>query len=321
MKKRVLITGCTGFVGSYLAKLYLEKGNYKVYGTKRWRSPMDMIKHHGIEDKIIWCECDLTDAHSVQKTIKEVRPNIIHHLAAQSYVRTSWVYPVKTMQVNIIGSLNLFEAIKEYVPNCVVQVASTSEVYGIPTKKELPIKETMLPRPCSPYGVSKYAMDTLASQYVASYGLNIVITRAFNHSGAGRGEVFVISSFAKQIAEIEKGKREPVIMHGNLGAYRDFTDVVDICRAYYLAIKKCEYGTPYNVCSGNKIKIQGLLNKMIKMSKVKITAQQDPHRMRPSDLWVLQGDPTKFKKVTGWQPKKDFDITLQETLDFWRKYA
>ena len=97
MKKRVLITGCTGFVGSYLAKLYLEKGNYKVYGTKRWRSPMDMIKHHGIEDKIIWCECDLTDAHSVQKTIKEVRPNIIHHLAAQSYVRTSWVYPVKTI--------------------------------------------------------------------------------------------------------------------------------------------------------------------------------------------------------------------------------
>lgn len=317
--KKVLITGATGFVGSRLCRMYLDTTDYEVYAIKRWRSPLDLVTYYKLENSVKWLECDLTDAHSVQKVVKEVKPDIIHHLAAQSFVRTSWTYPVHTMNVNIIGSLNLFEAIKEYIPNCVVQIASTSEVYGIPQPEELPIQETMLPRPCSPYGVSKYAMDTLAAQYVVSYGLKIVITRAFNHSGTGRGDVFVDSNFAKQIAEIEKGIRKPVIKHGNLDAYRDFTDVDDICRAYILAVEKCAYGTPYNICSGNKIKIEDVLIKLIHMSEVPITTEVDPERMRPSDLWILEGDSTKFREKTGWKPIKNYDETLTDMLKYWRE--
>ena len=317
--KKVLITGATGFVGSRLCRMYLDTTDYKVYGIRRWRSPEDLIKYYHLEEEVTWLECDLTDAHSVQKVVKEVRPDIIHHLAAQSFVRTSWTYPVHTMNVNIIGSLNLFEAIKEYVPNCVVQIASTSEVYGIPQPEELPIDEKMLPRPCSPYGVSKYAMDTLAAQYVVSYHLKMVITRAFNHSGTGRGDVFVDSNFAKQIAEIEKGIRKPVIKHGNLDAYRDFTDVDDICRAYMVAIEKCAYGTPYNICSGNRIKIEDVLKELIAMAEIPIETEQDPSRMRPSDLWILEGNSSKFREKTGWKPEKGYTQTLKDMLKFWRE--
>lgn len=316
--RKVLITGATGFAGARLARMYVDKGD-TVFAIKRWRSPLDLVKHYKLENEVKWIECDITDSHSTQKAIKEVQPDIIHHLAAQSFVQTSWNYPVHTMNVNIIGSLNIFEAVKEYVPKCVVQIASTSEVYGIP--KKLPITEEMLPRPCSPYGVSKYAMDRLASQYYDSFGIKIVITRAFNHSGTGRGDVFVDSSFAKQIAEIEKGLREPIIKHGNLDAYRDFTDVDDICRAYILSVERCEFGTPYNICSGNKIQILDVLKELITMSKVPIRTEQDPSRMRPSDLWVLQGDSSKFREKTGWKPLKTYTETLQDMLDFWRKYA
>jgi len=316
---KILITGATGFVGARLCKMYLENTDHQIFGMRRWRSPMNLIKYYGIENQINWVECDLTDAHAVQKVIKTIKPDIIHHLAAQSFVQTSWLYPVHTMNVNIIGSLNLFEAVKEYAPNCVVQIASTSEVYGIPKPEELPITEKMLPRPCSPYGVSKYAMDTLASQYVASYNLKIVITRAFNHSGIGRGEVFVDSNFAKQIAEIEKGIRTPIIKHGNLDAYRDFTDIDDICRAYMVAVEKCDYGTPYNICSGNKIQIKEVLKNLINIAQVHIDTEQDPTRMRPSDLWLLQGDATKFKNKTGWKPIKSYSQTLEEMLNYWRQ--
>jgi GDP-4-dehydro-6-deoxy-D-mannose reductase len=164
-------------------------------------------------------------------------------------------------------------------------------------------------------------MDTLAAQYVASYKLKIVITRAFNHSGTGRGDVFVDSNFAKQIATIEKGLSEPVIRHGNLEAYRDFTDVDDICRAYIVAVEKCDYGTPYNICSGNKIKIADVLTELIDMAEVPIKTEVDPERMRPSDLWILQGDSTKFRYKTGWSPLKNYEQTLNDMLKYWRERA
>lgn len=317
--KKILVTGGTGFCGSYLCKMYLDRG-YEVYGIKRWRSPQENIKYLDIINKVKWVEGDIVDSHSVDKVIKKIKPDVIHHLAAQSSVKNSWVYPVKTIQVNMIGTLNIFEAVREYCPDCIIHVASTSEVYGIPKKEEIPIKETMLPRPCSPYGVSKLAMDTLSSQYVESYGLKIVITRAFNHTGAGENELIVCSAFARQVARVEKGLQD-AILHGNLDSYRDFTDVEDICRAYMVAVDKCDYGIPYNICSGNKIKIEEMLNTLIKLSTVPyIYRKTDPKRMRPSDLCLLQGDATKFKVKTGWRPQKSFlGETLPQILDYWRK--
>lgn len=313
--KNILITGITGFTGSHLAELYLGQADVQVHGTRKWRSDIDNVKH--IADDIIWHECDITDSHSVESVIKTVKPDIIHHLAAISYVPASWAYPQRTMEVNLIGSINLFEAVKEHSPKTIVQIASSSETYGIPDK--LPITEDMVLKPCSPYGVSKAAMDMTARQHFQSYGCNIIITRAFNHCGPRRGSEFVCSTFAKQIAKIEKGINEPIIKVGNLKALRDFTDVRDICIAYRLAIDKCNPGEPYNISSDKSVTIQSVLDLLLQMSDVKIIVEQDPARMRPSDLYKLEGDSTKFRKATGWQPKIAFAQSLEDLLNYWRE--
>ena len=315
--KKILITGITGFVGSHLADFYLKQDNVDLWGIKKWRSDLDNIKH--IENKIKWKECDITDTHSVESVVKEIRPDIIHHLAAMSYVPSSWLYPQRTVEINVIGSLNFFEAIRKYVPDCIIQIASSSEVYGIPT--ELPINEKMLPNPCSPYGVSKLAMDRFASQYYQSFGVKIVITRGFNHTGPRRGSEFVCSTFAKQIAEIEieKKMKEPIIKVGNLQAKRDFTDVRDMVKAYVVSVDKCKFGEPYNIASGISWKIEIILQMLISYSPAYIIIEQDPNRMRPSDLHTLSGDASKFWKETGWIPEIPFEQTLLDLLNFWRK--
>lgn len=314
--KKALITGITGFVGSHLAE-YLIKEKVKVYGTSRWRSKTDNIDH--LMGKIKLQEADLLDAHSLYSIIDSVKPDFIFHLAAQSYVVTSWASPANTMETNLTGAVNLFEAVRKTGHDCTIQIACSSEEYGKVLPDEVPIKETNPLRPLSPYAVSKIAMDYLGYQYHESYGLKIVRTRGFNHTGPRRGDVFAESTFAKQIAEIEKGKKEPIVMVGNLEAQRDYTDVRDMVRGYYLAVLKGKPGEVYNICTGHAWKIQKVLAYLLGLSKVKIKVKEDPERLRPSDVPILIGDNAKFIKQTGWQPEIPFEKTLQDLLNYWRE--
>lgn len=314
---KVLITGITGFVGSHLADFLLGKDNIEVYGTERWRSNCVNIEH--IKDKIRLIECDIRDSSSVKKVVEEVKPDYIFHLAAQSFVFTSWHAPVETLTTNIIGELNIFEAIRELGINPKIHIAGSSEEYGMVDKGELLIKETNTLRPLSPYAVSKVGQDLLGYQYYMSYGLNIIRTRAFNHTGPRRGEVFVCSDFAKQIARIEKGKQEPVMSVGNLEAIRDFSDVRDIVKAYWLVMEKCKSGEVYNISSGRGYKISEVLEMLLALAKVNIQIRQDRNRTRPSDVPILVGDSSKFRKQTGWKPQIPFEQTLKDLLVYWQE--
>ena len=315
-KKTALITGITGFVGSHLAELLLKEG-VNVYGIQRWRSKTDNIEN--IQDKIIIQEADLLDAHSLYKVVDEIRPDYIFHLAAQSYVQSSWSSPTNTLEINIIGTANLFEAVKKSGLNIAIQIACSSEEYGKVLPDELPIREDNPLRPLSPYAVSKLAMDYLGYQYHESYGMRIIRTRGFNHTGPRRGDVFAESTFARQIAEIEKGKKEPVVHVGNLEAKREYTDVRDMVKAYYLSVQKCQSGEVYNIATGKSWKIRDVLNLLLSMSKVKIKVLQDKSRMRPSDVEVLVGDASKFMKVSGWRPEIPFEKTMEDLLNYWRE--
>ncbi len=314
--KKALITGVSGFVGSHLAELLLSK-NYEVYGTVRPRSSTENIDH--IKSRVRLVETDITDPHSVLKVMGEVRPDYIFHLAAQSFVPSSWNAPMETLNVNIIGTLNILEAARKLDMDTKIQVACSSEEYGKVHKDEVPIKETNPLRPMSPYGVSKVAADKLAIQYYMSYGLKTVVTRAFNHTGPRRGELFATSNFAKQIAMIEKGKQEPVIYHGNLDAQRDFSDVRDIVKAYELALQKCQFGDVYNICSEKAVNIGDMLQILLGFSSAKIATRFDETRARPSDVEILCGDCAKFREQTGWKPSIPFEKTMEDLLNYWRE--
>ncbi|MEO0117482.1 MAG: GDP-mannose 4,6-dehydratase, partial [candidate division WOR-3 bacterium] len=223
------------------------------------------------------------------------------------------------LTTNIISQLNIFEAVRAENLDCRIQIAGSSEEYGMVYPNEVPIKETNPLRPLSPYGVSKVAQDLLGYQYFMSYGIKVVRTRAFNHEGPRRGEVFVTSNFCKQIAEIEKGKREPVVYVGNLEAVRDFTDVRDTVRAYYLVLLKGKPGEVYNICSGKGYKIKEILDIIISLSKVKVEVKVDPERLRPSDVMLLLGDATKIQTELGWKPEIPIEKTLNDLLDYWRE--
>jgi len=222
------------------------------------------------------------------------------------------------LTTNIIGQTNLFEAIRAVNCPTRVQLACSSEEYGMVRPEETPIKETNPLRPLSPYAVSKVAQDLMGYQYHQSYNMHIVRTRGFNHTGPRRGDVFVTSNFARQIAEIEKGRHEPVIYVGNLNAVRDFTDVRDTVVAYYLALEKGKPGDVYNVATGKGYKISEMLDILLGFSKVKIQTRQDPKRMRPSDVELLLGDATKLRTETGWEPKYRFEQTMKDLLEYWR---
>lgn len=315
---RVLITGITGFVGSHLADYILANHpEVKVYGLVRWRSQMENILH--VRDKIEFHEGDLKDIVSLNKCMAEIKPDRIFHLAAQSYVPFSWRCPTETFSINAIGQINLFEAVLSLKLSPKIHVAGTSEEYGLVHADEIPIKETNPLRPLSPYGVSKVSQDLLAWQYYKSYGLRTVRSRAFNHTGPRRGEVFICSNFAKQIAEIEKGKKEPVIYVGNLDAKRDFTDVRDIVHAYWLCLEKGKEGDVYNIGTGKAYSMKEILDLLISMSKVNVDFEIDRARLRPSDVPILFSDCTKFNKLTGWAPRIPFSQSLQDLLEYWRE--
>jgi len=314
--RRVLVTGVTGFAGSHLVDYMLSRGDCEIIGILRWRSPTDNIQH--FMDRIKLVECDLRDASSTRDTLEAVRPDWIFHLAAQSFVPTSWSAPTESLTTNILGQLNLFEAVRHLGLKPRIQLACSSEEYGMVHPDELPIRETNPLRPLSPYAVSKVGQDVLGYQYWMSWKMDVVRTRGFNHEGPRRGPVFVASDFAKQIADIEKKRRPAVLYVGNLDAKRDFTDVRDMMRAYWLALEKCEPGEVYNICSGRSWSIRQVLDLLLSMSEIKIEVRQDPARLRPSDVPVLLGDSTKFVKATGWQPNIPFEQTLRDMLDYWR---
>ncbi|MCK4431485.1 MAG: GDP-mannose 4,6-dehydratase [Candidatus Aminicenantes bacterium] len=315
---RVLITGITGFAGSHLADYILENHpDVRLYGLVRWRSRMENIIH--IQEKIELFEADLKDIVSLRKSLAEIKPDRIFHLAAQSFVPFSWKCPVETFAINAIGQINLFEAILSLGLSPKIQVAGSSEEYGLVNSDEVPMREENPLRPLSPYAVSKVAQDFLAWQYFKSYGLRTVRTRGFNHTGPRRGEVFICSNFAKQIAEIEKKKREPVIFVGNLEAKRDFTDVRDTVRAYWLSLEKGEEGEVYNIGKGKTCSMKEVLDILLSKSKVHVKIEVDSKRLRPSDVPVLLSDCTRFRKLTGWEPKIPFSQSLQDLLDYWRE--
>jgi len=315
---RVLITGITGFAGSHLADYLLaEQPEVEVFGTKRWRSPTENIDHLG--DRVQLVECDLKDGSSVRRILADIRPERIFHLAAQSYVPTSWSAPSETLSNNILSQTNIFEAMRSLDLEARVQIAGSSEEYGLVHPDEVPIKETNPLRPLSPYAVSKVTQDLLAYQYFRSYGLQVVRTRGFNHTGPRRGEVFVTSSFAKQIAAIEAGLRTPILRVGNLSAQRDFTDVRDTVRAYWLALEKGQAGEVYNLASGRAVTIQQLLDMLLSLSEVEVEVQVDPERLRPSDVEILIGDASKFRTATGWEPLIPLEQTVEDLLNYWRQ--
>ena len=315
---RVLITGVTGFAGSHLAEFILaEHPDAEIFGTMRWRSRTENIRD--IESKIQFLECDLRDLSSAKQVMERVDPDRIFHLAAQSFVPSSWNAPAESLTTNILGQLNVFEAVRAMKTDPWIQIACSSEEYGMVYENELPIKETNPLRPLSPYAVSKVGQDYLGYQYCQSFGLKIIRTRGFNHDGPRRGDVFVSSNFAKQIVMIEKGKTPPIMYVGNLQARRDFTDVRDMVRGYWLSLDgNCVPGEAYNLCSGTDYCIQDVLDQLIEMSGQKVEVREDPERLRPSDVPVLLGDASKFKAATGWEPTIPYEQTLKDMLDYWR---
>jgi GDP-4-dehydro-6-deoxy-D-mannose reductase len=314
--RRVLVTGVTGFAGSHLVDYMLTRGDCEIYGIQRWRSRTENIEH--FTDRITLLECDLRDASSTRDTLEKVRPDWIFHLAAQSFVPTSWTAPSESLTTNILGQVNLFEAVRRIQLPCRIQLACSSEEYGMVYPNEVPIRETNPLRPLSPYAVSKVTQDLLGYQYWMSWKVDSVRTRGFNHEGPRRGPVFVASDFAKQIADIERGAKPPVLHVGNLEAKRDFTDVRDMVRGYWLALEKGESGEVYNLCRGQAWSIREVLDLLLGMTKQKIEVKQDPARLRPSDVPILLGDNSKFVKATGWKLTIPFEQTLRDMLEYWR---
>ena len=315
---KALITGITGFVGSHLAELLIKKKD-EVFGTFRWRSPRINIEH--IMNDITLINCELLDANSVKSCIETVKPDVIFHLAAQSYVPVSFNEPVATLKTNIIGTLNILEAVKQCKIDPIIHICSSSEVYGQVKEEEVPIKETNVFRPASPYAVSKVGEDMISLQYFLSYGIKTIRSRMFTHTGPRRGEVFVVSAFAKQIAKIELGLQEPLLKVGNLNSVRTFLDVRDAVNAYYLLVKHCMPGEVYNIGGNTTMTVGKMLDILLSLSpmKEKIKVEVDKELLRPSDVTLQIPDISKFVNATNWKPEIPLEKTLEDTLDYWRK--
>jgi GDPmannose 4,6-dehydratase/GDP-4-dehydro-6-deoxy-D-mannose reductase len=314
---KVLITGITGMVGSHLAEYFLSSfPEIEVHGLVRWRSPLRNIQK--ILPRIRLHQGDLRDLNSLVVLLREVRPDRIHHLAAQSYVDMSFIAPADTLNSNIIGTVNLMDAVRIVGISPRIHICSSSEVYGQVLPDEVPIKESTPLRPASPYAVSKVGEDMIAFQYGLSYRLDLVRTRMFTHTGPRRGDVFAESSFARQIAEIELNRQNGPVRVGNLDSVRTLADVRDAVRAYKLLLDKCPGGEVYNIGGNETMTVGDILKTLKSLARVPIEHVVDPARLRPSDVTLQIPDTSKFHSATGWQPQIPARQTLSDLLDYQR---
>lgn len=313
MGKSVFITGISGFAGSYLASELLSKG-YEVSGTYLTEESLQNLPD---KEKLKLHKLDLTDDKALFELISKIKPDFVYHLAAFTSSADSFVDPWKTMANNIKVQISILEAVRNAKINPRILVVSSAHVYGLVAKENLPIDESTPFVPTSPYAVSKITQDYLGLQYCVAYGMDIVRTRPFNHIGPKQSDNFVVSAFAKKIAEAEKNNKDEIAV-GNLEPKNDFTDVRDVVVAYRLLLEKGKKGDIYNIGSGKSHAISEILNKMLSMSSKKIKAVLDPKLLRPSDNPELVCDISKIKKDTGWEPTIDLDKSLKDTLDYWR---
>ena len=325
---RALITGVTGMVGSHLADYLLEHTDWEVYGACRWRSPMDNVSHlldrANRKDRVFFEYADLNDAVSLVKLLEKVRPDYIFHLAAQSYPLTSFDAPLDTLNTNILGTSRLLEAVRIAGLDPVIHVCASSEVFGkIPPEKkpETGIHEECPFHPASPYAISKVGTDLLGRYYAEAYGMKVMTTRMFTHTGPRRGDVFHESTFAKQIALIEAGRIEPVVKVGNLLSLRTYADVRDAVRAYYMLVTVDPIpGEYYNIGGSYTCTVGDTLRTLLSFSPAgkDIRVEVDPERLRPIDADLQVPDCRKFKAHTGWEPEIPYEQTMEDLLDYWR---
>ena len=324
MPKKALITGITGMVGSHLADYLLANTDWDIWGMARWRSPTDNIAHLSQrinqQDRIRLIHGDLRDSLSIAHVAREAKPDFVFHLAAQSFPKTSFDAPLETYDTNVQGTQRLLEALRQSAPEAVIHVCASSEVFGRVPKEKLPIAEDCTFHPASPYAISKVGTDLIGRFYGEAYGMKVMTTRMFTHTGPRRGDVFAESSFAKQIALIEQNKIPPVVKVGNLQSLRTFADVRDAVRAYHLLVTvKPTAGEYYNIGGDFTCTVDEMLKTLISFSTVKnIDVQVDPARLRPIDADLQVPDTSKFRAHTGWQPEISCEQTMRDLLDYGR---
>lgn len=325
-KKRAFITGITGMVGSHLADYLLANTDWDIIGLCRWRSPLDNLAHLipaiNKKQRISLVYGDLRDSDSIDYAVKMAQPDYVFHLAAQSYPQTSFTAPLDTYETNIQGTSRVLEALRQHKKDAVIHICASSEVFGRVPKEKLPINEECTFHPASPYAISKVGTDLVGRYYAEAYQMKVMTTRMFTHTGPRRGDVFAESTFAKQIAMIEKGLISPVVKVGNLDSLRTFADVRDAVHAYYLLVTHHPIaGEYYNIGGTFSCTIADMLNHLISIStaKDKIKIETDPERLRPIDADLQVPDTRKFEKHTGWKPVITFEQTMQDLLDYWRE--
>jgi GDPmannose 4,6-dehydratase len=323
--KRALITGITGMVGSHLAEYLLERTDWEVFGMCRWRSPLDNLSNVAgrinAGDRISLLYGDLRDTLSIQAVVAKAQPDYVFHLAAQSFPRTSFDAPLDTMDTNVQGTVRVLDALKQTSPKAVIHVCASSEVFGRVPKEKLPIDEECSFHPASPYAISKVGTDLVGRFYAEAYGMTVMTTRMFTHTGPRRGDVFAESTFAKQIAMIEHGLIPPVVKVGNLQSLRTIADVRDAVRAYYMLLTVNPIaGAYYNIGGVHSCTVGDVLNTLLSFStrKSEIRIEVDPDRLRPIDADLQIPNVSKFEKHTGWKPEITYDQTLRDLLDYWR---
>ncbi len=320
-----LITGITGMVGSHLADFLLENTDWKIIGLCRWRSPLDNIEHllpqiNG-NNRVSLVYGDLRDTISIDRALETTQPNYVFHLAAQSFPKTSFDSPLDTLDTNIQGTTRVLEAVRRYVPKSIVHVCSSSEVFGRVPKEKLPIAEDCSFHPASPYAISKVGTDLVGRFYAEAYGMTVMTTRMFTHTGPRRGDVFAESTFAKQIALAEAKYIPPIIKVGNLKSLRTIADVRDAVRAYYMLVTiNPQTGEFYNIGGKFTTEIGDILRHLIELSSLgsSLRIEVDPDRLRPIDADLQVPDTSKFEKHTGWTPAISFEKTMVDLLNYWR---
>lgn len=325
-KKHALITGITGMVGSHLAEYLLEHTDWDVWGMCRWRSPLDniasLVPRINAKDRVHLVYGDLRDTLSIQDVVRRSQPDYVFHLAAQSYPKTSFDAPLDTLDTNVQGTTRVLEAIKNTRPDAIIHVCASSEVFGRVPKEKLPIDEECTFHPASPYAISKVGTDLVGRYYAEAFGMTVMTTRMFTHTGPRRGDVFAESTFAKQIAMIEAEMIPPVVKVGNLDSFRTIADVRDAVRAYYMLVTvNPQAGAYYNIGGAHSASIRQILETLISMSSCtdKIKVEIDPDRLRPIDADLQVPNTTKFEKHTGWRPQIPYEKTMADLLDYWRE--